>query len=648
MALNGWKYRKTLTIPSGTVSNDVTNFAYLVYLDSSNFDFSKAKSDGSDIVFTDTNDNVLNFFREKHDSTNQVAIYHVKIPTVSANSDTTIYMYYGNSSATDQATTYANVFENQIAYYNLDGNVNDLSGNYNGVLHGTTGYSTGILGQSFYGGATRQNGAELGLFNYNVPFSISFWIKKGNYMFYVGNGVNYYGNDTCAFTDSSFWMFRYNNTDANQPGSTDYAIQIDVSSVDFSTFRHIVVTVNYPNVVIYVDGVSTFTGTMAFNVGPSNYTTRLNYTNHTDSTEGYYDQIRFYNTDITADQITLLYKMETKNLFVFGNEISLSGFISTSWKYYSKITIDNTQNTNDLTDYQVKIDLTSNNFDFTKANSDGSDIRFTDSDRSTLLSYWIENWDSSNQVATIWVKVPSIAASSTKDIYMFYGNAGATSESSGDSTFELFDDFDETELNSNKWSLPAGSVSLSNSSITISGTGGRILSSNIFNQPLRVRSKAKYTDTQQYHHGYIAFLTSSDFVWDTDDSGNEITTGSGYFIDIDSNAYSFIQALAKLVSGNISPTYVDGSVSGDSTLYHLWEICNYNGDIKQNYDNGIEILSLTDTDYNSGYIVLGRRRADSLVVDWVFVSNYTSPEPTIIVGNTQANNNVTLFLANNF
>lgn len=96
------------------------------------------------------------------------------------------------------------------------------------------------------------------------------------------------------------------------------------------------------------------------------------------------------------------------------------------WGYWREITITNSGN--DLTDYQIKIELDSSNFNFGHAKSDGSDIRFYDSDRVTPLSYWIEEWDSSGEHAVIWVKVPSIPSGSKK-IYMYYGNPTATSES---------------------------------------------------------------------------------------------------------------------------------------------------------------------------------------------------------------------------
>ncbi|TDA42196.1 MAG: hypothetical protein DSO07_00605, partial [Thermoproteota archaeon] len=52
-----------------------------------------------------------------------------------------------------------------------------------------------------------------------------------------------------------------------------------------------------------------------------------------------------------------------------------------AWQYRRPITIDNTQNANALTDYQVKIVVdTASLISAGKMKSDGSDIRFTDSD----------------------------------------------------------------------------------------------------------------------------------------------------------------------------------------------------------------------------------------------------------------------------
>jgi len=111
------------------------------------------------------------------------------------------------------------------------------------------------------------------------------------------------------------------------------------------------------------------------------------------------------------------------------------GFLidSTIFKYRRKITITE-QSGSDLDYYQVLIELNSTNFDFSHAQTNGEDIRFTDADEN-LLDYWIEEWDVVNKIAKVWVKVPSIPANSSVDIYMYYGNSSASSASDASATF---------------------------------------------------------------------------------------------------------------------------------------------------------------------------------------------------------------------
>ena len=76
------------------------------------------------------------------------------------------------------------------------------------------------------------------------------------------------------------------------------------------------------------------------------------------------------------------------------------------WLYRRKITIINPNNY-DLYHFQVAIDLDGSNFDFLKANSDGSDIRITYGLARYSLPYYIETWDTSTPQAVIWVGIDS-------------------------------------------------------------------------------------------------------------------------------------------------------------------------------------------------------------------------------------------------
>jgi len=97
-----------------------------------------------------------------------------------------------------------------------------------------------------------------------------------------------------------------------------------------------------------------------------------------------------------------------------------------------------------LTDYQVKLTVA---YD-TDMQADFDDLRFTTSDQTTQLNYWLESKTDSS-TATIWVKIPSLA-SGDNTIYMYYANASATTASNGDNTFVFFDDFENGNLS--KWS----------------------------------------------------------------------------------------------------------------------------------------------------------------------------------------------------
>ncbi len=94
--------------------------------------------------------------------------------------------------------------------------------------------------------------------------------------------------------------------------------------------------------------------------------------------------------------------------------------------YRIKITIDHTKIDNDLTDFPVAIILTSNNFDFSKAMPNGSDIRFTQSDGIKELYYERERHESDSQIAVYWVKIPLVSSSSDTEFYIYYGKSDAT------------------------------------------------------------------------------------------------------------------------------------------------------------------------------------------------------------------------------
>jgi len=120
----------------------------------------------------------------------------------------------------------------------------------------------------------------------------------------------------------------------------------------------------------------------------------------------------------------------------------------TGWKYRKAITLSRASGA--VTNYQMQL-LVGESSGATGENVDCgglclstfNDIRFTTSDGTTLLDYWIESITGTtpNQLATVWVEFDSIGTGATT-FYMYYGNASASAISSGDNTFISFDDFE--------------------------------------------------------------------------------------------------------------------------------------------------------------------------------------------------------------
>ncbi len=105
------------------------------------------------------------------------------------------------------------------------------------------------------------------------------------------------------------------------------------------------------------------------------------------------------------------------------------------WNCRKKLTFDNTGQTEDLVNFPVLIQLNSTNFDYAKAKSDGSDLRFIDVDDTTELNYHIEDWDILSD-SYVWVNVTQINASSSDDyIWMYYNNIAASYNQSPEGTF---------------------------------------------------------------------------------------------------------------------------------------------------------------------------------------------------------------------
>ena len=93
-----------------------------------------------------------------------------------------------------------------------------------------------------------------------------------------------------------------------------------------------------------------------------------------------------------------------------------------SWEFRKNITLSLNTATgvnSDLTDFPVLISFTDTELIQTNE-SLGRDFVFTQSDGMTVLSHEIEKFDNTTGEVIAWVKLPTMSASSTTEMYMYY------------------------------------------------------------------------------------------------------------------------------------------------------------------------------------------------------------------------------------
>ncbi len=86
----------------------------------------------------------------------------------------------------------------------------------------------------------------------------------------------------------------------------------------------------------------------------------------------------------------------------------------------------------------LKID---GSFDFSRARGDGGDIRFALPDGTTLLPFWIEDWNVADETGCLWFRMPVLTGDDTL-VYMYYGNPAEVTTADPFETFDLYDGFE--------------------------------------------------------------------------------------------------------------------------------------------------------------------------------------------------------------
>ncbi|MFB6203599.1 MAG: DUF2341 domain-containing protein, partial [Candidatus Nanohaloarchaea archaeon] len=144
----------------------------------------------------------------------------------------------------------------------------------------------------------------------------------------------------------------------------------------------------------------------------------------------YEDYYRYHRTNISA----VVYDGDGSGSTGSGP----ANWWNSNWQYRKPVTVQENSGRS-LSNYQVKVTVdTASLISAGKMQPDCSDMRFVGSGHSSTLDYWLKSGCDTSST-TVWVQVPSISASGSKDIYMYYGNPSASSASSPEQTMYIYD-----------------------------------------------------------------------------------------------------------------------------------------------------------------------------------------------------------------
>jgi len=254
----GWGYKRNITIDHDKVVNTLRNFTVLIHVTDPIL-VGKTQSNGDDILFMDDDGdaNKLNHEIELFNSTSGELVAWVKIPSLSSSVNTTLYMYYDNSSATDQQNPNDAWDENYVMVQHLN---ETGSTYYDSTTYGNNGTNTGTAFKEdcFIDGGRQYDDNDWITINNidHLPTALTAetWMYRDTTSFI-------YAFCKGTFSSSSDWVLYLRTASPGQgirfiAGGGTYT----VGDTPSGTWYHLTVTYNAGNAHIYVNGTEQGTG----------------------------------------------------------------------------------------------------------------------------------------------------------------------------------------------------------------------------------------------------------------------------------------------------------------------------------------------------------------------------------------------------
>ena len=361
-----WAFSKNIVMNTTTVVGMityVTNFPYLVRLNSGNFDFSQAQSSGQDIRFSKYDGTHFPYQIERWSNTADSAEIWVLVDTVYNNNSTQSFkMYWGNASAVSSSNGY-NVFSTSngfIGVYHLsEGGTgtryNSAQSSYNGTTvnySGTTENANGDIGAGdSLKIASSSDGITLGTgIAPTTAISLSAWVKPHTI-------INYAKIINKEFTNSStapYEIFCLDVSPGNSNGKVNFALDLNgteqriqqATALTLDSWSYVAGTYDNATMKTYLNGTADVTTrSSTYAIGTSAMATCIGYnddgTDNNQRYNGVIDEVRIENVTRSADWIALCYYNQVKTSGISTSPDSADAFRPLGIKrYYTGSTLD--------------------------------------------------------------------------------------------------------------------------------------------------------------------------------------------------------------------------------------------------------------------------------------------------------------------
>lgn len=318
--------------------------------------------------------------------------------------------------------------------------------------------------------------------------------------------------------------------------------------------------------------------------------------------------------------------------------VPASEWYDQNWSRRKKIRITNTT-ASTLTNMQVKLTVPYN----ANMQSDFDDLRFTDSTGTTSINYFRESYIAS-ATSTVWVKVPSIPASGSANIYMYYGNASVSTTGSAANTFIFYDGMEDNGITEY-----SGDTSLFRTTTSFNYEGSYGLASAIGSEAAKTTNGIYRTDVPVAQGNTIEYYQYINTSTGSDDEACTLfgvqSSGNNYAVCLEVFGTDHI-ALAKNVTSNETSGTTLGSKNATfSTGWYQVKIDwkTTNGIDVTVYDNTGAVFATTtatDSTYTSGgegFSFWGQHGG----WDYYTARKYVSSDPTYTIGLEQQDSGAT-------